>query len=66
MTGLIDRFMIYIGFEKDDLLSSRYRGWLYAGIIFILGITTAFLIMAFTERIFYWIDSKSVGNFDVG
>lgn len=45
MTILMDRLFIKIGFDDEELQNSSYRGYLYVGMIFMLGLTVAFLIM---------------------
>lgn len=46
MTDLMDRFFARIGFSLHELHTSDYRGLLYIGMIFLSGMTTAFIIMA--------------------
>lgn len=46
MITLMDHFFIRIGFQEDELKRSAIRGWLYMGMIYMIGLTTAFLIMA--------------------
>jgi len=45
LTELMDGFFIRIGFEKRELEASYYRGQLYAGMIYMLGLASAFLLM---------------------
>lgn len=46
MTNLIDRFFIKIGFESEDLKACNIRGALYVGMIYTIGMASAFVIMA--------------------
>jgi len=46
MTVLMDRFFSKMGLEEQELKHSSQRGYLYMGMIFMLGITSAFLVMA--------------------
>jgi len=45
MTGIVDKFFIYIGFDKNELEMSDVRGLLYIGIVFMMGVSSAFIIM---------------------
>ena len=45
MIDLIDKLFISLGFDQAELKASVFRGWLYAGMIYCLGIITAFLIV---------------------
>ena len=45
MINLMDRLFISIGFEKREIKASPIRGWIYFGIIYFLGLTSAFGIM---------------------
>lgn len=49
MTVLLDRFFIKTGFDRQEIESTPHRGYLYIGIIFMLGMTTAFLIMSLVK-----------------
>ena len=46
MTPLLDRLFISIGLDSKDIENSPMRGALYIGIIYMIGLTSAFLIMA--------------------
>lgn len=45
MTSLMDEFFIFLGLDSEELKQSPLRGRLYVGIVYCLGITTAFAIM---------------------
>ena len=47
MTNLMDNLFIKIGFDNRDIKRSSKRGVFYVGIVFMLGMTTAFIIMIF-------------------
>jgi len=44
--SVMDKWFIFIGLEKLELEGSDIRGFLYMGMIFLLGQSFAFLIMA--------------------
>lgn len=46
MTNLMDMFFIKIGFEAEDLKACNIRGALYVGMIYTIGMASAFMIMA--------------------
>lgn len=46
MTPLMDRLFISIGLDAKEIQNSPARGALYIGIICMIGLTSAFLIMA--------------------
>jgi|GEM_PF-3926205 len=46
MTPLMDRLFISIGLDPKEIKNSPLRGALYIGIIYVCGLTSAFLIMA--------------------
>jgi len=45
MTALMDNLFIKIGFDNQEIKSSSIRGYLYFGMIFMLGMIAVFLIM---------------------
>ena len=45
MTILMDKFFIKIGFEPQDLKACNIRGALYIGMIYTMGMSSAFAIM---------------------
>jgi len=45
MTILMDKFFVRIGFELPELERISIRGYLYFGMIFLLGVIFSFLIM---------------------
>lgn len=46
MTDFMDRFFARIGFSIQELHTSHYRGLLYIGMVFMSGMTTAFVTMS--------------------
>lgn len=46
MTNLVDKFCVKLGLDTEEIQDSPHRGLLYIGIVFMLGMTTAFFIMA--------------------
>jgi hypothetical protein len=46
VTVIVDRFFAKLGLEEEELKSSPKRGFLYIGMIYMLGLITAFLTMA--------------------
>ena len=46
MTLLMDKLFIKIGFKAKDLKSCTIRGALYFGMIYTLGMSSAFVVMA--------------------
>lgn len=46
MTHIMDKFFIHIGFNREELTASNSRGWIYIGMIFLIGLSTAFFIMS--------------------
>jgi hypothetical protein len=42
----MDKFFSNIGLEEQELKNSKIRGYLYIGMIFMLGIIVSFLTMA--------------------
>ena len=44
MTDILDDIFISMGFPEKDLKASKIRGYLYTGMIFLTGMTTAFLL----------------------
>ena len=46
MLKLMDRLFIALGFNSSEIKSAPHRGWLYAAMIYLLGIATAFGFMA--------------------
>lgn len=46
MTNLMDKFFISMGLEAVEIKASPYRGWIYVGMIYLLGLTSAFGVMA--------------------
>lgn len=51
MTFLLDKFFISIGLEAQEIHESSIRSAIYIGIVFLLGLASAFLIMATVECI---------------
>lgn len=45
MTDIMDKFFVRIGFKRDELEASHLRGFLYVGIVYMIGLSSAFLIM---------------------
>ncbi|GLQ24229.1 hypothetical protein GCM10007853_21030 [Algimonas ampicilliniresistens] len=45
MTYLMDKFFIAIGLDETEIRESAYRGWLYVGMVYLLGIGSAFGVM---------------------
>ena len=46
VTAIMDKWFIRVGFQKVELEESDIRGFLYMGMIFMVGQSLAFLIMA--------------------
>ncbi|MEP3890713.1 MAG: hypothetical protein ABJN69_09600 [Hellea sp.] len=46
MTQVFDTFFVHIGFDYEQLKASNLRGWIYTGIVFMGGLSAAFLIMS--------------------
>lgn len=46
MTHLIDKIFIHLGMDKAEIEASDIRGSLYIGMIYTVGMTSAFLIMS--------------------
>jgi len=46
MNLLIDKFFIKIGFDAQELKACNIRGALYVGMIYTIGMASAFSIMA--------------------
>jgi len=42
---VMDRALVNIGFEHQDVKRNEFKGILYIGIVYFFGLTTAFLIM---------------------
>lgn len=49
MTYVMDKFFISIGFDAEEIHESPKRGGLYIGIVFMLGLASAFLLMTVIE-----------------
>lgn len=45
-TVLMDRLLATFGFAREELDAVEYRGWLYLGMIYMMGLASAFVIMA--------------------
>lgn len=45
MTYLMDKLFIAAGFQAGEIKTSHYRGWLYVGIVYFLGLASAFGVM---------------------
>ena len=46
MTLLMDKFFIKIGFDTKELKACKIRGALYIGMVYTIGMASAFMIMA--------------------
>lgn len=46
MKQLMDKLFISIGFDAAEKSASADRGWLYVGIVYFLGLASAFMVMA--------------------
>jgi len=46
MMVLMDKFFVRIGLDKVEISAAEYRGLIYIGMIFMLGVAVAFLVMA--------------------
>lgn len=45
MTYFMDKVFIAIGLDETEIRESIYRGWLYVGMVYFLGIGFAFGVM---------------------
>ena len=46
MTHLMDKFFIHLGMDKTEIEASDIRRTLYVGMIYMVGLASAFLVMS--------------------
>lgn len=46
MKQLMDKLFISVGFDAAEIRASTDSGWLYVGIVYFLGLASAFVVMA--------------------